>query len=76
MEINVLTGVVLDACIKIHTAIGPGCFERVYEETLYYELINRDVYVERQVLMDISYEKLVIQDAYRMDLLAEKKPYY
>ncbi|MBS1621032.1 MAG: GxxExxY protein [Bacteroidetes bacterium] len=72
MEINVLTGVVLDACIKIHTAIGPGCFERVYEETLYYELINRDVYVERQVLMDISYEKLVIQDAYRMDLLAEK----
>jgi hypothetical protein len=27
MDINSLTGVVLDSCIKIHTVIGPGCFE-------------------------------------------------
>lgn len=73
MEINTLTGIVLDACIKIHTAIGPGCFEKVYEEALYYELVNRAVYMERQVLMPISYEKLLVEDAYRMDLLAEKK---
>jgi GxxExxY protein len=45
MEINILTGVVLDACIKIHTAIGRGCFEKVYEEVLYYELVNRDLYI-------------------------------
>src|SRR6267154_6333850 len=69
MEINMLTGVVLDACIKIHTVIGPGCFERVYEEALYYELVNREISVTRQVLMPISYEKLVIEDAYRIDLL-------
>lgn len=73
MEINTLTGIVLDSCIKIHTTIGPGCFEKVYEEALYYELVNRDVYMERQVLMPISYEKLLAEDAYRMDLLAEKK---
>ena len=73
MEINILTGIVLDACIKIHTAIGPGCFEKVYEEALYYELVNRDVFMERQVLMPISYEQLYIEDAYRMDLVEEKK---
>ena len=28
MEINELTGIVLDACIKIHKEIGPGCFEK------------------------------------------------
>jgi hypothetical protein len=32
VDINLLTGTVLDACIKIHTTMGPGCFERVYEE--------------------------------------------
>lgn len=73
MEINQLTGIVLDACIKIHTEIGPGCFEKVYEETLYYELHKRNIFVERQLLMPISYEELLINDAYRVDLLIEKK---
>ena len=73
MEVNQLTGIVLDACIKIHTDIGPGCFEKVYEETLYYELFKRDIEVERQVLMSISYEKLLVNDAYRIDLLVDKK---
>ncbi len=55
MEINQLTGIVLDSCIKIHSEIVPGCFEKVYEETLYYELVKRNVDVERQLLMPISY---------------------
>ncbi|MBL7738304.1 MAG: GxxExxY protein [Chitinophagaceae bacterium] len=70
---NTLTGIVLDTCIKIHTAIGPGCFERVYEEALYYELVKRNIFTERQVLMPISYETLFIEDAYRVALLVEKQ---
>ena len=73
MEINFLTGIVLDRCIKIHTAIGPGCFEKVYEETLYYELSKKNIFVERQILMPISHEQLLIHDAYRIDLIVEKK---
>lgn len=73
MEVDQLTGIVLDACIKIHTEIGPGCFEKVYEETLYYELYKRDIHLERQLLMPISYEELLINDTYRVDLLVEKK---
>jgi GxxExxY protein len=73
MEINELTGIVLNACIKIHTEIGPGCFERVYEETLYYELVKRNIYTERQLLMPLSYEELFIGDAYRIDLLVDKR---
>ena len=72
MDINMLTGIVLDVSIKIHTAIGPGCFEKVYEEALYYELVNRNVNTERQILMPIRYEQLFIEDAYRIDLMAEK----
>ena len=73
MEINSLTGIILDLCIKIHTTIGPGCFERVYEEVLYYELVKRNILIERQLLMPISYDQLKIQDAYRIDLLVEKQ---
>ena len=73
MEINKLTGIILDACIKIHRTIGPGCFEKVYEEALYYELLQRCVLTERQVLLSISYETLLIDDAYRLDLLADRQ---
>jgi len=71
--INEITGKVVDACIKIHTTIGPGCFERVYEEALYYELVNRNLRVNRQVAMPIKYESLKVQDAYKVDLLVDNQ---
>ena len=73
MEINILTGIVVDICIKIHSKIGPGCFERVYEEILYYELIKRRLAVKRQISLPISYEELYIRRAYKLDLLVEEK---
>jgi len=73
MDINKLTGIVVDLCIKIHSKIGPGCYERVYEEILYYELTKLNLIVERQLLLPIEYEKLHIQNAYKLDLLIENK---
>lgn len=73
MDLSAITGIVLDACIKIHRAIGPGCFEKVYEEVLNYELSGKGLHVQRQVLMPLSYESLFVNDAYKMDLLVERK---
>ena len=73
MEINKLTGIVVDLCIKIHSKIGPGCFERVYEEILYYELCKLGVEVKRQLLLPIAYEELFIERPYKLDLLIESK---
>ena len=73
MNINELTGIVVDLCIKIHSRIGPGCFERVYEEILYYELTKLGIKVERQLLLPIEYDELFIKDAYKIDLLIEDK---
>lgn len=73
MDINEVTGIVLDACIKIHTTIGPGCFEKVYEEALYYELTKRNLHIQRQVLLPIEYEDVYIEDAYKIDLLVENR---
>ncbi len=71
MTIETLTSIVIDCCIKIHSRIGPGCFEKVYEEILYYELIRLGFKVERQVLLPIVYEDLKIDNAYKLDLLIE-----
>ena len=73
MNINELTGIVVDLCIKIHLKIGPGCFERVYEELLYYELTKLGLKVQRQLLLPIQYEELNIENAYKLDLLVEDK---
>ena len=73
MEINQLTGLVVDSCIKIHSRIGPGCFERVYEEVLYYELSKRGILVKRQILLPIDYEELHIKKGYKLDMLVEEK---
>jgi len=67
MDINTLTGIVIELCIKIHSKIGPGCFERVYEEILYYELAKLGFKVERQILLPIVYEELKIANAYKLD---------
>jgi GxxExxY protein len=73
IPINELTGIVIDLCIKIHTRVGPGCFERVYEEILYYELTKLGFKVQRQLLLPIEYDELYIKDAYKIDLLIEDK---
>ena len=69
--INELTGVVVDLCIKIHSRIGPGCFEKVYEEILYFELTRLGINVQRQILLPIDYDDLHIEKAYKLDLLLE-----
>ena len=73
IQINELTEIVIGLCIKIHSKIGPGCFERVYEEILYYELNKIGLFVKRQLLLPIDYEELHIKDAYKIDLLIENK---
>ena len=73
VPINELTGIVVDLCVKIHSRIGPGCFEKVYEEILYYELTKLGFDVKRQLLLPIQYDELFVQDAYKIDLLIENK---
>ena len=69
--INELTEIVIGLCIKIHSRVGPGCYERVYEEILYYELSKLGLLVKRQLLLPIEYDELHIKDAYKIDLLIE-----
>ncbi len=73
MEIEELIHAVIGMSIKIHSKVGPGCFERVYEEILYYELQQLNIPVHRQVLLPIQYEALEIENAYKLDLLIDTR---
>lgn len=73
IPINELTEIVIGLCIKIHSRVGPGCYERVYEEILYYELVKIGLKVERQLVLPIEYEELFIKDAYKIDILVDSR---
>ena len=64
---------VLDAAFKVHTALGPGLLESVYETTLAYELRKNGLSVTTQVAMPITYEGTKLETAFRLDLLVEDR---
>lgn len=73
MEINQITGQVLDAFIRIHTSLGPGLFESVYEEVSAYELSKSGLSVERQKAIPVVYDNIKFDDGFRADLVVERK---
>jgi GxxExxY protein len=64
-------GQIVDAAMKVHSAIGPGVFETTYEACLCIELRRRGIRQERQVSLPIVYEGERIDLGYRIDLLVE-----
>jgi GxxExxY protein len=66
-----ISGDIIDAAYKIHVAFGPGLLESVYERLLACELERRGHRVERQVPIPVRYEGLVIDAAFRADLLVD-----
>jgi GxxExxY protein len=65
--------IVLDSAFKVHTALGPGLLESIYESALALELSNRKLFVERQKPIPILYEGVELDSAFRADLIVEKK---
>ena len=71
-ELNKLSGAVVDAAMEVHRELGPGLFERIYEESLVRELRMRGFAVEQQLAVFVDYKGIPItEEAYRIDLLVE-----
>ena len=64
---------VLDAAFQIHTALGPGLLESVYEACLVHDLVRKEVPVRRQVPVQISYHGLHLEAGLRLDLLVDEQ---
>ena len=63
---------VLDAAFKVHTALGPGLLESVYETACAYEIRKQGLAVATQVTLPIRYDDQELESGLRIDLLIEQ----
>ncbi len=73
MQIEEIAREVVDCGYKIHTGLGPGLLESVYEVVLAKLLTERGFFVERQKPVSITFEKLQFDEGFRADLLVDGK---
>jgi GxxExxY protein len=71
MEFDDLSNKVLGAAIEVHRHLGPGLLESTYEACLLHELRERNIAVEAQKQLPVSYKGLRLETGYRIDLLVE-----
>lgn len=71
MKINTITGKIVDRAYKLHSALGPGLLESVYERCLELDLREAGLIVQSQVGVPLRYKKLAFDTGYRLDLLVE-----
>lgn len=63
---------VLDSAYRVHTALGPGLLESVYEHCLGEDLRSAGMRVEQQVPVPVVYGSVKLEVGYRLDLLVAK----
>src|SRR3954447_4934423 len=73
MTENAIAKEIVDAAFHIHTALGPGLLESVYDAVLAYELGRRGIRTVRQHPIPVIYEDVRIDPGFRADLIVEDK---
>lgn len=73
MKENEIGRLVVDTSVALHRALRPGLLESVYARSLAHALRRRSLYVEEQAPISIEYDGLVCPEAFRADLLVERK---
>jgi len=70
-DIDEITGEIVDAAVKMHTLLGPGLLESVYEVVLARALERRGLKVERQKPVSFEFDGMRFEEGFRLDLLVE-----
>ncbi len=71
MNRNEISGAVVDAAMKVHSALGPGLLESAYAACLKHELIKRGLKVQCEVPLPVIYDGVRLDAGYRLDLVVE-----
>jgi len=71
MNRNEISGAVVDAAMKVHTALGPGLLETAYAACLRHELIKRGLSVTSEVPLPVVYDGIKLDAGYRLDMVVE-----
>jgi len=67
-EVNVLSGIIVDAIYKVHKALGPGLLESAYSACLAHELRQRGHNVLTEHALPLVYDGVRVEAGYRVDL--------
>ena len=70
-DYDVLTQKIIGAAIEVHTELGPGLLESVYEVCLMKELKARNLKAERQVKLPVVYKGEELSKEFYIDILVE-----
>ena len=68
---NKTSKVILDMAFYVHTELGPGLLESVYEKCLAVKLLEKGLKVEQQKILPVKFEKRFIETGFRTDLIVE-----
>ena len=68
-----ITGEIVDAAFKLHSNLGPGLLESVYETVLAHELQRRGFQIERQKPVSFRYDGMDFNGGFRVDLMVESQ---
>jgi GxxExxY protein len=73
MNENELAKIIVNTAFRIHSCYGPGLFESVYEELMFYELNKEDLSVKRQIPIPLVHEMVRLDAGFRADLIVNDK---
>ncbi len=73
MNENEIAKIVVNTAYHIHTTLGPGLLESVYEEIMAFELKRLDLNVQRQKAIPVIWKDLKMNIGFRADLIVENK---
>jgi GxxExxY protein len=73
MTENELAAIAVDIAFKIHSQLGPGLLESVYEAIMLYELRKRGLTAEKQVGVPVVWEEVKLDIGFRADIIVEGK---
>lgn len=66
---NEIATKIIGSALNVHTILGPGLLESAYKECLYYEMIQKGLYVEKEKPMPLIFKEVKLDIGYRIDLL-------
>ena len=72
MHENEVAKIVVDVAYQIHSRLGPGLLESVYEAVMAHELRKRGLHVETQVPIPVEWDGVKLEVGFRADLIVER----
>ncbi|MEQ9415885.1 MAG: GxxExxY protein [Cyclobacteriaceae bacterium] len=73
MDENELSYKIIGVALKMHSALGPGLLESVYETALAHDLTESGLNVKRQIALPFVYKDIKMEAGFRIDLLVNEK---